>query len=99
MQNMENKKKHDLRQDKRNRMLCLKVKENDLKAETMLLMENKGLLLNMINGPDMAGALEQAKYAGIEKKMSCRKAVLQCFVQLRHMMKMVEQCFQHMPIL
>ena len=48
MQNMENKKNHDIRQDKRNRMLCLKVKENDLKAETMLLMENKGLLLNMI---------------------------------------------------
>lgn len=67
MQNMESKKSHDLRQDKRNRMLCLKVKENDLKSETMLLMENKGLLLNMINGPDMAGALEQAKYAGIEK--------------------------------
>ena len=65
MQNMESKT-HELRQDKRNRELCKKIKQNDLDAETRLLAENEGLLRSLTSTSEMVKAMEDAKYGGIE---------------------------------
>ena len=65
MQNMENKT-HELRQDKRNRELCKKIKQNDLDAETRLLLENEGLVRNLTSSLEMTKAMEDARYGGIE---------------------------------
>ena len=65
MQNMESKT-HELRQDKRNRELCKKIKLNDLDAETRLLAENEGLLKKLTSTSEMVRAMEDAKYGGIE---------------------------------
>ncbi len=65
MQNMESKT-HELRQDKRNRELCKKIKQNDLDAETRLLAENEGLLRSLTSTSEMVNVMEDAKYGGIE---------------------------------
>lgn len=62
---MENKT-HELRQDKRNRELCKKIKENDLEAETRLLAENEGLVRKLTSTSEMVRAMEDAKYGGID---------------------------------
>ena len=59
-------KTHELRQDKRNRELCKKIKQNDLDAETRLLAENEGLLRSLTSTSEMVKAMEDAKYGGIE---------------------------------
>ncbi|MCR4745515.1 MAG: sigma-70 family RNA polymerase sigma factor [Lachnospiraceae bacterium] len=66
MQNTEKINSHDLRQDKRNRQLCEKIKQNDLNAETMLLLENEGLIVKIANNHEMVKAIDDAKYGGIE---------------------------------
>lgn len=60
------RKTHELRQDKRNRELCKKIKQNDLDAETRLLVENEGLLRNLTSTSEMVKAMEDARYGGIE---------------------------------
>ena len=65
MQNMESKT-HELRQDKRNRELCQKIKQNDLEAETKLLVENEGLVRKLTRSSEMVKAMEDARYGGIE---------------------------------
>ena len=65
MQNIESKT-HELRQDKRNRELCKKIKHNDLDAETKLLLENEGLVRNLTSSLEMTKAMEDARYGGIE---------------------------------
>ena len=65
MQNMESKT-HGLRQDKRNRELCKKIKQNNLDAETRLLIENEGLVRKLTSTSEMVQAMEDAKYGGIE---------------------------------
>ena len=59
-------KTHELRQDKRNRELCKKIKQNDLDAETKLLLENEGLVRNLTSSLEMTKAMEDARYGGIE---------------------------------
>ena len=65
MRNMESNT-HELRQDKRNRELCKKIKKNGLDAETRLLAENEGLLRSLTSTSEMVKAMEDAKYGGIE---------------------------------
>ena len=59
-------KTHGLRQDKRNRELCKKIKQNNLDAETRLLIENEGLVRKLTSTSEMVQAMEDAKYGGIE---------------------------------
>lgn len=54
------------RKDKRNKQLCLLIKQNDLYAENQLLMENEGLIRQLASTMEISYELDDTHYGGID---------------------------------
>ena len=54
------------RKDRHNRELCALVKQNDLRAQTELLLENEGLIVQLGKSLEIAHELDINHYGGIE---------------------------------
>lgn len=54
------------KKDKRNRELCIQVKENNLYAQTRLLLENEGLIFELGKKIEVAYEMDVNHYGGIE---------------------------------
>ncbi len=54
------------RKDRHNRELCALVKQNDLRAQTELLLENEGLIVQLAKSLEIAHELDINHYSGIE---------------------------------
>ena len=63
---MERKLTKAERKDQRNRELCVLVKQNDLRAQTELLLENEGLIMRLAKSQEILHDLDVHHYAGIE---------------------------------
>lgn len=63
---MEKKLTKAERKDKRNKQLCLLVKENDLYAENQLLMENEGLIRQLASHMEINYELDDTHHGGID---------------------------------
>lgn len=65
---MEKKLTKAQKKDRRNRELCKLVKKNDLYAETRLLMENEGLIVQLASSMEIIYDLDINRWGGIEKE-------------------------------
>ena len=54
------------RKDKRNRELCFLAKQNDLRAQTELLLENEGLVVQLAKSLEILHDIDIHHYGGIE---------------------------------
>lgn len=63
---MERKLTKAEKKDKRNRELCALVKQNDLQAQTQLILENEGLIVQLAKSLEIQHDLDLNRYAGIE---------------------------------
>lgn len=63
---MERKLTKAERKDRRNKELCILAKENDLYAQTRLLLENEGLIVQLAKSLELAHELDINHYGGIE---------------------------------
>ncbi|MBR1440053.1 MAG: hypothetical protein IJ589_02390, partial [Lachnospiraceae bacterium] len=54
------------RKDRHNRELCILAKQNDLRAQTELLLENEGLIMQLAKSLEIMHDLDVNHYAGIE---------------------------------
>ena len=54
------------RKDKRNRELCFLAKQNDLRAQTELLLENEGLVVQLAKSLEILHDMDINHYGGIE---------------------------------
>ena len=54
------------RKDKRNRELCFLAKQNDLRAQTELLLENEGLVVQLAKSLEILHDIDINHYGGIE---------------------------------
>ena len=63
---MERKLTKAERKDRNNRELCILAKQNDLRAQTELLLENEGLIMQLAKSLEIMHDLDVNHYAGIE---------------------------------
>ena len=63
---MERKLTKAERKDRHNRELCILAKQNDLRAQTELLLENEGLIMQLAKSLEIMHDLDVNHYAGIE---------------------------------
>ena len=63
---MERKLTKAERNDRHNRELCILAKQNDLRAQTELLLENEGLIMQLAKSLEIMHDLDVNHYAGIE---------------------------------
>ncbi len=63
---MERKLTKAERKDCHNRELCILAKQNDLRAQTELLLENEGLIMQLAKSLEIMHDLDVNHYAGIE---------------------------------
>ena len=54
------------RKDRHNRQLCVLAKQNDLRAQTELLLENEGLIIQLAKNLEVLHDLDIHHYGGIE---------------------------------
>ena len=63
---MERKLTKAERKERHNRELCILAKQNDLRAQTELLLENEGLIMQLAKSLEIMHDLDVNHYAGIE---------------------------------
>jgi len=63
---MERKLTKAERKERHNRQLCVLAKQNDLRAQTELLLENEGLIVQLAKSLEIQHDLDVHHYAGIE---------------------------------
>ena len=63
---MERKLTKAERKDRHNRQLCVLAKQNDLRAQTELLLENEGLIVQLAKSLEVLHDLDIHHYGGIE---------------------------------
>ena len=86
------------RKDRHNRKLCELVKQNDLRAQTELLLENEGLIVQLGKSLEIAHELDINHYGGIELDDILQEGASPCSKRPRNMTYTPKRNSRHMPI-